>query len=92
MTTRYSSICLRMPPKARVAELKEEKIPVGVAKILSNHMLLFFTNLYTMGVNALEIHYDDQKWICSRLMNSQSAEKIRRWKRASSGLKIRSFI
>ena len=46
--------------KARVAELKEEKIPVGVAKILSNHMLLFFTNLYTMGVNALEIHYDDK--------------------------------
>ena len=45
--------------KARVAELKEEKIPVGVAKI-SNHMLLFFTNLYTMGVNALEIHYDDK--------------------------------
>ena len=39
---------------------KEEKIPVGVAKILSNHMLLFFTNLYTMGVNALEIHYDDK--------------------------------
>ena len=65
--------------KARVAELKEEKIPVGVAKILSNHMLLFFTNMMT-------------KWICSRLMNSQSAEKIRRWKRASSGLKIRSFI
>ncbi len=24
-------------------------------------MLLFFTNLYTMGVNALEISYDDQK-------------------------------
>ncbi len=46
--------------KARVAELKEEKIPVGVAKILSNHMLLFFTNLYTMGVNALEIHYDNK--------------------------------
>ena len=46
--------------KARVTELKEEKIPVGVAKILSNHMLLFFTNLYTMGVNALEIHYDDK--------------------------------
>ena len=47
--------------KARAAELKEEKIPVGVAKIRASHMLLFFTNLYTMGVNALEINYDDQK-------------------------------
>lgn len=47
--------------KAKAAELKEEQIPAGVAKILANHMLLFFTNLYTMGVNALEISYDDQK-------------------------------
>lgn len=41
--------------------MKADKIAVGVAKILANHMLLFFTNLYTMGVNALEIYYDDQK-------------------------------
>ncbi|RHV90231.1 hypothetical protein DXA97_00645 [Clostridium sp. OF09-36] len=34
---------------------------MGAATILANHMLLFFTNLYTMGVNALEIYYDDQK-------------------------------
>ena len=47
--------------KAKAEELKEEKIPVGAATILANHMLLFFTNLYTMGVNALEIYYDDQK-------------------------------
>lgn len=47
--------------KNKAETLKEEKIPVGVAKILANHMLLFFTNLYTMGVNALEISYDDQK-------------------------------
>ncbi len=47
--------------KNKTEALKEEKIPVGVAKILANHMLLFFTNLYTMGVNALEISYDDQK-------------------------------
>ena len=46
--------------KAKAAALKEEKIPVGVARIISGRMLLFFTNLYTMGVNALEIHYDDQ--------------------------------
>ena len=44
--------------KAKAEALKEEKIPVGAAKILSGHMLLFFTNLYTMGVNALEIHYE----------------------------------
>ena len=48
--------------KAKAEALKEEKIPVGAAKILSGHMLLFFTNLYTMGVNALEIHYED-RWI-----------------------------
>lgn len=47
--------------KNKAEALKEEKIPVGIAKILANHMLLFFTNLYTMGVNALEISYDDQK-------------------------------
>ncbi len=47
--------------KKKAEALKEEKIPVGVAKILANHMLLFFTNLYTMGVNALEISYEDQK-------------------------------
>ena len=46
--------------KAKAEELKEKQIPVGAAKILSSHMLLFFTNLYTMGVNALEIHYDDK--------------------------------
>ena len=46
--------------KAKAEALKEEKIPVGAAKILSGHMLLFFTNLYTMGVNALEIHYEDK--------------------------------
>ena len=69
--------------KARVAELKEEKIPVGVAKILSNHMLWASMRWKSTMMT---------KWICSRLMNSQSAEKIRRWKRASSGLKIRSFI
>ena len=46
--------------KAKAEALKEEKIPVGAAKILSGHMLLFFTNLYTMGVNALEIHYKDK--------------------------------
>ena len=45
--------------KAKAEALKEEKIPIGAAKILSGHMLLFFTNLYTMGVNALEIHYED---------------------------------
>lgn len=46
--------------KAKEEALKAEKIPAGAVKILSDRMLLFFTNLYTMGVNALEISYDDQ--------------------------------
>ena len=37
----------------RAKSLTEEKIPVSVAALENRQLLLFYTNLYTMGVNAL---------------------------------------
>ena len=37
------------------AKLAEEKVPVTVAKINGKDMLVFFTGLYTLGVNALVV-------------------------------------
>ena len=37
--------------------------PVNAAKLGSKQMLLFFTSLYTMGVNALLIHWNGEKTI-----------------------------
>lgn len=39
--------------KQKSNELKEEKIPVHPARLESKQMLVFFTGLFTMGVNAL---------------------------------------
>lgn len=41
--------------QAEVKRLLEEKIPVSAAKLENNQLLLFYTNLFTMGVNALLI-------------------------------------
>lgn len=41
--------------KAAAAALGEKKIPATVMQIESRQMLLFFTNLYTMGVNAVQV-------------------------------------
>lgn len=41
--------------------LVEEKIPVSVAKLNGKDMLLFFTSLYTMGVNALILSRGEDK-------------------------------
>lgn len=35
--------------------LQEEKIPVKIAKLESKQMLIFYTSLYTMGINALMV-------------------------------------
>lgn len=35
--------------------LEEDKIPVKVAKLESKQMLMFYTSLYTMGINALMV-------------------------------------
>lgn len=37
--------------------------PVNAAKLGSKQMLLFFTSLYTMGVNALLIHWNGEKTV-----------------------------
>ena len=41
--------------KKEAAKLAEEKVPVTVAKINGKDMLVFFTGLYTLGVNALVV-------------------------------------
>lgn len=41
--------------KAQADRLQEQKHPVTVLKLGNRQMLLFFTNLYTMGVNAVRI-------------------------------------
>lgn len=47
--------------KAEAEKLAGEKIPVTVLKLGNRQMLLFFTNLYTMGVNALKICYGGEE-------------------------------
>lgn len=46
--------------KEKAKELAREKIPVTVAKLESRQMLMFFSSLYTMGVNALRIDVPEQ--------------------------------
>lgn len=41
--------------------LLEEKIPVGVARVDQASRLLFFTSLYTMGVNAITLTAGEKK-------------------------------
>ena len=41
--------------KKEAARLAEEKVPVTVAKINGKDMLVFFTGLYALGVNALVV-------------------------------------
>ncbi|MCD8082384.1 MAG: SseB family protein [Clostridiales bacterium] len=43
--------------KEKAKEFAAQKIPVTPMKMTSRQMLLFFTTLYTMGVNAIRIHY-----------------------------------
>ena len=47
--------------KAAAVRLTEQKIPVSVAKVNGKEMLVFFTSLYAMGVNALIVEMDGEK-------------------------------
>lgn len=47
--------------KAEAARLTEQKIPSSVAKINGKDMLVFFTSLYAMGVNALIVEMRGEK-------------------------------
>ena len=40
--------------KAGAQKLAEQQIPVGIAKVDRKSLLLFYTSLYTMGVNAIQ--------------------------------------
>gem|GEM_PF-170331 len=45
-------------------KLAEQQIPVGIAKVDRKSLLLFYTSLYTMGVNAIQVHVgEEQKMI-----------------------------
>ena len=39
--------------EAKAKSLAGEKIPVSIVKLENKQLLLFYTNLYTMGVNAI---------------------------------------
>lgn len=52
---RYSYSWTKKKQKKEAAKLAEEKVPVTVAKINGKDMLVFFTGLYTLGVNALVV-------------------------------------
>lgn len=47
--------------KENAKQLAEQKIPVTVLKLENRQMLFFFTNLYTMGVNALDIRMEKER-------------------------------
>ena len=43
----------------KVKQLREAGIPVGIVKLEQRQMLLFYTSLYTMGINALLVSEGD---------------------------------
>lgn len=47
--------------KEMAKKLIQEKIPVGVTRVENQHLLLFYTSLYTMGINAMLIQDGGQK-------------------------------
>ena len=50
--------------KVGAQKLAEQQIPVGIAKVDRKSLLLFYTSLYTMGVNAIQVHVgEEQKMI-----------------------------
>lgn len=49
--------------KAGCKERQDAGDPVNAAKLNAKQMLMFFTSLYTMGVNALLIHWNGEKTI-----------------------------
>ena len=51
--------------KETAKELMDQMIPVSLAKLNKTQMLPFFTNLYSMGVNALRIK--DEEDVCIQL-------------------------
>lgn len=52
---RYSYSWTKKKQKKKLQNWQKEKVPVTVAKINGKDMLVFFTGLYTLGVNALVV-------------------------------------
>ena len=50
--------------KKEAARLAEKKVPVTVAKINGKDMLVFFTGLYALGVNALVVQIRARRLPC----------------------------
>lgn len=48
--------------RARVKALMEEKIPVSIAKLENQHFLIFYTSLYTLGVNSLLVVREGEEY------------------------------
>lgn len=48
--------------KARAKVLIEEKIPVSIAKLENQHLLVFYTSLYAMGVNSLLVTKEGEEY------------------------------
>lgn len=48
--------------KDRAKKLMEEKIPVSIAKLENQHLLMFYTSLYAMGVNALLVAKEGEEY------------------------------
>ena len=67
--------------KAKTEELAQKKIPTTVLKLASKQMLLFFTTLYTMGVNALHLSFNGEE----TTMQIQEIVKKRDQKEAPDG-------
>ena len=49
--------------KKKAQELLEEKIPVSIARLENKHLLVFYTNLYAMGVNALLVSREGEEYL-----------------------------
>lgn len=49
--------------KAEFERLNSEHIPVNVTKLTTKQMMFFFTSLFTMGVNAMLVHFNGEKAI-----------------------------
>ena len=53
--------------KAGAQKLAEQQIPVGIAKVDRKSLLLFYTSLYTMGVNAIQVHVGEKQRLYFRM-------------------------
>ena len=61
--------------KEKAKTLAEDRYHVGIAKIEKNARLGFFTNLYTMGVNALAVNVGTEEEIRVRTIYDLEVEK-----------------